>query len=429
MRIIRDLEAAKSLLLERAQVELAGEAYETVQQILGEVRARGDSALFDYTREIDGVELARLEVTREEIAQSRNVASKELVSALELAAERVRSFHVAQKRSLGLEFVEGGLGFLVRPLERVGIYVPGGKASYPSTVLMTAIPAGVAGVDEVVVTTPPAPDGTVPASTLVAADIAKVDRIFKVGGAQAVAAMAYGTESVPRVDKICGPGNVFVTLAKKQVYGIVGIDGLHGPTETVILADDSASPVLCAADLLAQAEHDEMASAILITTSPRMAGEVNEEVERQLAQLERQAIARQSLECNGAIVVVDNIDEAIELVNLYAPEHLCLAMRDARSYLDRIRHAGGIFIESPEALGDYTAGPSHVMPTGRTARFGSPLSVLDFLKVSILVDLDDEALKALGPAAATIARAEGLTAHALSVEKRLEELKRGEAGK
>ncbi len=429
MRIIRDLEAAKSLLLERAQVELAGEAYETVQQILGEVRARGDSALFDYTREIDGVELARLEVTREEIAQSRNVAGKELVSALELAAERVRSFHVAQKRSLGLEFVEGGLGFLVRSLERVGIYVPGGKASYPSTVLMTAIPAGVAGVDEVVVTTPPAPDGTVPASTLVAADIAKVDRIFKVGGAQAVAAMAYGTESVPRVDKICGPGNVFVTLAKKQVYGIVGIDGLHGPTETVILADDSASPVLCAADLLAQAEHDEMASAILITTSPRMAGEVNEEVERQLAQLERQAIARQSLERNGAIVVVDNIDEAIELVNLYAPEHLCLAMRDARSYLDRIRHAGGIFIESPEALGDYTAGPSHVMPTGRTARFGSPLSVLDFLKVSILVDLDDEALKALGPAAATIARAEGLTAHALSVERRLEDLERGKPGK
>ncbi len=429
MRIIRDLEAAKSLLLERAQVELAGEAYETVQQILGEVRARGDSALFNYTREIDGVELARLEVTREEIAQSRNVAGKDLVSALELAAERVRSFHVAQKRSLGLEFVEGGLGFLVRPLERVGIYVPGGKASYPSTVLMTAIPAGVAGVDEVVVTTPPAPDGTVPASTLVAADIAKVDRIFKVGGAQAVAAMAYGTESVPRVDKICGPGNVFVTLAKKQVYGIVGIDGLHGPTETVILADDSASPVLCAADLLAQAEHDEMASAILITTSPRMAGEVNEEVERQLAQLERQAIARQSLERNGAIVVVDNIDEAIELVNLYAPEHLCLAMRDARSYLDRIRHAGGIFIESPEALGDYTAGPSHVMPTGRTARFGSPLSVLDFLKVSILVDLDDEALKALGPAAATIARAEGLTAHALSVERRLEDLERGKPGK
>jgi histidinol dehydrogenase len=429
MRIIRDLEAAKSLLLERAQVELAGEAYETVQQILGEVRARGDSALFDYTREIDGVELARLEVTREEIAQSRNVVGKELVSALELAAERVRSFHVAQKRSLGLEFVEGGLGFLVRPLERVGIYVPGGKASYPSTVLMTAIPARVAGVDEVVVATPPAPDGTVPASTLVAADIAKVDRVFKVGGAQAVAAMAYGTESVPRVDKICGPGNVFVTLAKKQVYGIVGIDGLHGPTETVILADDSASPVLCAADLLAQAEHDEMASAILITTSPRLAGEVNEEVERQLAQLERQAIARQSLERNGVIVVVDNIDEAIELVNLYAPEHLCLAMRDARSYLDRIRHAGGIFIESPEALGDYTAGPSHVMPTGRTARFGSPLSVLDFLKVSILVDLDDEALKALGPAAATIARAEGLTAHALSVKRRLEDLERGEPGK
>jgi histidinol dehydrogenase len=246
-----------------------------------------------------------------------------------------------------------------------------------------------------------------------------VDRIFKVGGAQAVAAMAYGTESVPRVDKICGPGNIFVTLAKKQLYGTVAIDGLYGPTETVILADDSANPVFCAADLLAQAEHDEMASAVLITMSPRLADEVSEEVERQLADLERQAIARQSLENNGAIVVVAGIDEAIELVNLRAPEHLCLAMKDARSYLDRIRHAGGIFIESPEALGDYTAGPSHVMPTGGTARFSSPLSVLDFLKVSILVDLDDEALKALGPASASIARAEGLTAHALSVERRL----------
>jgi len=446
MRIVRDLEAAKSLLLKRSPIELAADSPalkqrirdvfsreltldEAVARILSEVRARGDSALFDYGRSIDGVELNQLEVTQEEIAESRNVVGKELMNALELAAERVRSFHVAQKRNLGLEFVEGGLGFLVRPLERVGIYVPGGKASYPSTVLMTAIPARVAGVGEVVVATPPAPDGTVPATTLAAAGIAGVDRIFKVGGAQAVAAMAYGTESVPRVDKICGPGNIFVTLAKKQVYGTVAIDGLYGPTETVILADDSANPVFCAADLLAQAEHDEMASAVLITMSPRLADEVSEEVERQLADLERQAIARQSLENNGAIVVVAGIDEAIELVNLYAPEHLCLAMKDARSYLDRIHHAGGVFVETPETLGDYTAGPSHVMPTGGTARFSSPLSVLDFLKLSILVDLDDEALKALGPASASIASAEGLSAHALSVKRRLEDLEQGESGK
>jgi histidinol dehydrogenase len=294
---------------------------------------------------------------------------------------------------------------------------------------MTAIPAKVAGVPEVIITTPPTPDGTVPAPTLVAADIAKVSRVFKVGGAQAIAALAYGTKSIPKVDKICGPGNIFVTLAKKQVYGTVAIDGLHGPTETVIIADDSANPVFCAADLLAQAEHDEMASAILITPSPRLADEVSEEVKRQLAKLERRIVAKQSLEQNGAIVVVTNIDEAIQLVNLYAPEHLCLMIKDARSYLNRIRHAGGIFIGAPEALGDYTAGPSHVMPTGRTARFSSPLSVLDFLKISILIDLGDKDLKSLGPTTVTIARAEGLIAHAVSIEKRLEQLGKGGGGK
>jgi len=249
-----------------------------------------------------------------------------------------------------------------------------------------------------------------------------VSRVFKVGGAQAIAALAYGTKSIPRVDKICGPGNIFVILAKKQVYGTVALDGLHGPTETVIIADDSANPVFCAADLLAQAEHDEMATAILITTSSRLADEVSEEIKLQLAKLERRIIAKQSLEQNGAIVVVTNIDEAIQLVNLYAPEHLCLMVKDSRSYLGRIRHAGGIFIGAPEAIGDYTAGPSHVMPTGRTARFSSPLSVLDFLKVSILIDLSDKDLRSLGPASATIARAEGLIAHAVSIEKRLEQL-------
>jgi histidinol dehydrogenase len=422
MRMIRELEAACSLLQERSSVEATAEMSEKVRQILEEVRSGGDRALFGFSRSIDGVELTELEVSREEIGRSRQMVDAALLGDLELAAERVQSFHMAQKRSLGLEFEIGGLGFLSRPLERAGVYVPGAKASYPSTVLMTAIPARVAGVEEVIVSTPPAADGTVPAATLVAADIAGVDRVFKVGGAQAIAAMAYGTESVPKVDKICGPGNIFVMLAKQQVFGTVAIDGLHGPTETVILADESANPVYCAADLLAQAEHDEMASSILITTSIRLAEQVAEEIERQVVNLERQTIVQQSLQNNGAIIVVADTDEAFYLANFCAAEHLCLMMKDARLYLDRIRHAGGIFVESPEALGDYSAGPSHVMPTGGTARFSSPLSVLDFMKVSVLVDLDDGALKALGPAASRIARAEGLTAHARSVEVRLEYL-------
>jgi histidinol dehydrogenase len=439
MKIVRDLEAARSLLLGHTIAEFAVASPgvkqrirqifdeditpdEAVRRILNEVRSRGDHALLDFGRKIDGMGLAQLEVTKGEIAESYKKVDKELVNALRLAAERVQAFHQTQKKKLGLDFVEGGLGFIASAMERVGVYIPGGRAYYPSTVLMTVIPAKVAGVPEVVIATPPAPDGTVPAPTLVAADISKVSRVFKVGGAQAIAALAYGTKSIPKVDKICGPGNIFVTLAKKQVYGIVALDGLHGPTETVIIADDSADPVFCAADLLAQAEHDEMATAILITTSSRLADKVSEEIKRQLAKLERRIIAKQSLEQNGAIVVVTNIDEAIQLVNLYAPEHLCLMVKNSRSYLDRIRHAGGIFIGAPEAIGDYTAGPSHVMPTGRTARFSSPLSVLDFLKVSILIDLSDKELRSLGPASATIARAEGLIAHAVSVEKRLEQL-------
>lgn len=436
MKIIRDLEAAKSLLLGRTTIEFA-EALpgvkqrireifdqdmspeEAVRRIINEVRTKGDHALVDFSRKIDGMGLAQLEVTKSEIAESYKKVDKGLVSALQMAAERVQAFHTTQMKKHGLGFVEGGLGFIVSPLERVGVYIPGGRAYYPSTVLMTVIPAKVAGVNEVFIATPPAPDGNVPAPTLVAADIAKVSRVFKVGGAQAIAALAYGTKSIPKVDKICGPGNIFVILAKKQVYGAVAIDGLHGPTETVIIADDSANPVFCAADLLAQAEHDEMASAILITTSSRLAEQVSEEVKHQLTKLGRRAIAWQALEHNGGIVIVTNMDEAIQLVNLYAPEHLCLMVKNARSYLTRIRHAGGIFIGAPEAIGDYIAGPSHVMPTGRTARFSSPLSVLDFLKLSILVDMDDKALKSLGSATVTIAKAEGLTGHAFSVEKRL----------
>jgi histidinol dehydrogenase len=425
MRIIEGLKDARASLVDRVFADRP-QPEEAVRQIISAVRTEGDAALLRYTKELDGAELSQIEATPDEIARSRNEVDPGLLSALELAAGRIQAFHTRQRARLGLGFEREGLGFLVRPIERAGIYVPGGTASYPSTVLMTAIPARVAGVEEIIVCTPPGPDGAVPPATLAAAGIAGVDRVFKAGGAQAVAAMAYGTKTVPMVDKICGPGNVYVTLAKKQVFGTVAIDGLHGPTETVILADDSANPVFCAADLLAQAEHDEMATAVLVTTSQRLAQAVDAEVESQLASLERREIARKALDDNGALVVLGGMEEALELVNALAPEHLCLAVENARSYLDRIRHAGGIFIESPETLGDYTAGPSHVMPTGRTARFGSPLSVLDFLKISILVDLDDAALKALGPAAAAIARAEGLTAHALSVEKRLDEL--GEGG-
>ena len=315
----------------------------------------------------------------------------------------------------------------MRPLERVGVYVPGGTASYPSTVLMTAIPARVAGVREIILVTPPRGEGMVPAPTLVAADIAGVDRIFSVGGAQAVAALAFGTESVPRVDKICGPGNIFVTLAKKLVYGVVDIDGLQGPSEVLIIADDSADPAYCAADLLAQAEHDPLASAILVTTSRRLAGEVEREVERQSEDLSRQATIKECLENRGVIAVVDNLDEAIKLANLYAPEHLYLTVKDANYFIDKITNAGCVVVgrNSTVVLGDYVAGPSHVLPTGGSARFSSPLNILDFIKLTSLINVAESELKELGPAAVTIASAEGFDAHARAVAKRLEGLKKG----
>jgi len=437
LRIIRDIETARATLLRRPPLEF-GELsprlrqgikrifgkglspQEAVERIITEVRSRGDDALFDFSKRIEGVELSCLEVSAEEMAQAQKGVDRSLARALGLAAERVRTFHEACRRHSWVDLSEGGLGQIVRPLERVGIYVPGGTASYPSTVLMTAIPARVAGVSEIMLTTPPRADGTVAPATLLAASLAGVDRIFKVGGAQAIAALAYGTESIPRVDKVCGPGNLFVVLAKKMVYGAVAIDGLHGPTETVILADDSADAAICAADLLAQAEHDEMASAIMITTSLKLAKKVSQEVERQLAKLERRSIAREALGRRGGMVVVTSQDEAIRLANEYAPEHLCLMLRDSWSYLGRITNAGGIFLgeASSEALGDYIAGPSHVMPTGGTARFSSPLGIHDFIKVTSLVALDGKASQTLGAAAATIARAEGLTGHARALEAR-----------
>ena len=392
-----------------------------VQQIINQVGHKKDTALYDLTFEIDGVKLTSLEVSREQVSSAYREVDEGLVSALRLAAERIRAFHSAQKDNIWSEFTRMGLGRLIRPLEHVGIYAPGGTASYPSTVLMTVIPAKVAGVKEVVLVTPPRLNGVVSPPTLVAADIAGVDRIFCVGGAQAIAALAFGTESIPKVDKICGPGNVFVVLAKKLVYGEVGIDGLQGPSEVLIIADETANAEYCAADLLAQAEHDPSASAILITTSRRLAEEVNREVEQQLEGLARQTIVAESLDSRGMIVVVTSVDEAIELANTYAPEHLSLMVDRAEAYIDKVVNAGCIFIgeKSTVVLGDYVAGPSHVLPTGGTARFSSPLNVGDFIKFINLVTIDEASLKQLGQAAATIARAEGFEAHARAVERRL----------
>jgi histidinol dehydrogenase len=302
------------------------------------------------------------------------------------------------------------------------VYLPGTAAPLPSSLLMTAIPARVAGVEEVYVASPALPDGSIPPLKLVAADIAQVTAVFRMGGAQAVAAFAYGTETVPRVDKICGPGGLFVTLAKRRVFGVTGIDAIYGPTETLVIADDSADPALAAADLLAQAEHDELASPILITDSEEMAEQVAAEVRAQIVDLPRAAIAAAAFSGRGGIVIADSLDEAVDLANEYAPEHLCLLVRDPWALVPRVRNAGGVFLgeASPEALGDYIAGPSHVMPTGGSARYASPLSVTDFLKIMSLVAVKPEVTRDLGDAAARIAHAEGLTAHARALERRLD---------
>ena len=422
MKIIKGFKSARSALSRRAR-ELPGldEREQAVRQIIDEVRQRGDAALFDYTLKFDGVRLSSLEVPKEQITRAYRAVDSALLSALKLAAKRIRSFHTRQKKSL-LRDSSASLGWRTLPLERVGVYTPYGTAPLPSSLLMTVIPARVAGVKEVVLTTPPGPDGVVPPVTLAAADIAGVDRIFSVGGAQAIAALTFGTESIPAVDKLCGPGGIYIFLAKKLLYGIVGIDGLYGPSEVIIIADETANPEHCAADLLAQAEHDLLASAILITTSRPLADKVNRQVEQQLKGLSRQAVATESLQNRGMIVVVGTINEAIELANFYAPEHLCLLVDNAASYVEKVSNAGCIFVgeNSVEVLVDYVAGPSHVLPTEGTARFSSPLNVTDFTKLTTLINMDRADLKELGPTASTIARAEGLDAHARAVEKRLE---------
>lgn len=401
------------------------DAQAVVDRILADVREMGDAAVRRYNEEIDGIrgspEAASLKVSPREMRDAYGRVGEDVVQALRFAADRIHAYHEKQLRHATASFNEGGLGQLVRSLQRVGMYVPGTKAVYPSSVLMTAIPARVAGVRELYMATPAAEDGSVSPLKLVAADIAGVDGVFRAGGAQGVAALAFGTETIPAVDKVCGPGNIFVTLAKKRLYGLVGIDGIFGPTETVVVADEGADAALCAADLLAQAEHDPLASPILITTSEALAHAVLEEVEQQLATLERGDVARAALENQGLVVVAETLEDVLALANEYAPEHLCLELQDAARYVDQVANAGSVFVGalSAEAVGDYTAGPSHVMPTGGSARFASPLGVYDFLKVTSVVSLDEATLAELGPAAAAIARVEGFTAHARAIERRL----------
>ena len=394
---------------------------EAVDRILRQVREGGDAAVRDLTQKLDGVAIDGLAVDPAAIAEAYSSVPQEVVEALKVAAERIRRFHEASLPKSWMDFGEG-YGELVSPVGRVGIYIPGGTARYPSTVLMTAVPARVAGVDEMIVSTATAEGGQPHPELLVAADIAGVDRVFCISGAQAVAAMAFGTETVPRVDLICGPGNIFVTLAKKAVFGEVGIDGLYGPTETMIVADDTANSTFCAADLVAQAEHDELATPVLITTSAEVASAVAREVDVRLERLERSAIAGAALLSRGCIVVLDRLEEALELANELGPEHLSLMVEDPWRYLGRVRNAGAVFLGdfSHEVLGDYVAGPSHVMPTGGTARFSSGVNVRSFLKFSPVVGLDQSRAADLAKYASILGRAEGLTGHAEAAEIREE---------
>ena len=393
-----------------------------VDRILDDVKNRGDVALYDWTQRIDGVSLGSLAVASEHIDSAPGTIPAELWDALTLAARRVRAFHALQPVGSWESAVLGGrLGQRVTPLRRVGVYVPGGTAPLPSSLLMSAIPAQVAGVEEIIVVTPPGRDGRVPPVILAAAAAVGIDKIFTLGGAQAIAALAFGTATVPQVDKIVGPGNLFVTLAKRQVFGIVGIDGLNGPTETVIIADDSADPAWVASDLLAQAEHDTLATAILLTPSRSLAEAVQSEVARQLESLSRDSVIAVALAGQGGIVVTRDLAEATSLADDFAPEHLCIATKNPQVWSDSLRNAGGLFYgeRSFEVLGDYVAGPSHTMPTGGTARFASPLNVLDFVRITSIIDLDEDTVAVLAPVAARLARAEGLTAHASAAEKRV----------
>ncbi|MBQ1358060.1 MAG: histidinol dehydrogenase [Oscillospiraceae bacterium] len=416
IRIVRLDEMPREEILKR---ELpAVKAEKAVSEIISDVRENGDEALFRYTERFDGVFLSSLEVSEEEIQNAVNKVGTSFMSLLSRAAANIREFHEKQLRT-GFFFTrEDGsvLGQRVIPMDRVGVYVPGGTAPLSSTVLMDVIPAKIAGCPEVIVCTPPGKDGNIAPAVLAAASVAGADRVFMIGGAQAVAAMAYGTETVPRTDKIVGPGNVYVAEAKRQVYGAVSIDMIAGPSEILVVSDGESDPRILAADLLSQAEHDVNASAVLITDCESLAEETAMEIERQLPLLSRQEIARASIEQNGRIIITENIEEALDISNDLAPEHLELAVNDPFTLLGKIKHAGSVFLgrNTPEALGDYLAGPNHTLPTGGTARFSSPLSVDDFVKKIQVTSFTAEALDAVRRDIADFAMAEGLTGHAKS---------------
>lgn len=398
-----------------------------VKEILEKVREEGDRALFAYTKKFDRAEITEqnVQVTEEEIREAYEAVDPDLVDVIRKSLVNIRSYHEKQKQNSWFTSSEDGtmLGQKVTPLEKVGVYVPGGKAVYPSSVLMNIVPAKVAGVDRIIMTTPPGPDGKVNPSTLVAAKEAGADEIYKAGGAQAVAALAYGTESIPKVDKIVGPGNIFVALAKKAVYGHVSIDSIAGPSEILVLADDSANPRFVAADLLSQAEHDELASAILITTSRELAEKVSSEVDEFVKKLSRKDIIQKSLDQFGYILLAETMDQAVEAANAIASEHMEIVTRNPFEVMMKIRNAGAIFIGeySSEPLGDYFAGPNHVLPTNGTAKFFSPLSVDDFIKKSSIVYYSRKALKKIHKDVEQFAASEQLTAHANSIAVRFED--------
>ena len=393
--------------------------------IIADVRARGDAALFDYTERFDHVRLTALEVSAEEFAEALNKTDPRMLEVLKKAASSIRAFHQEQKRSGFILNEKKGvvIGQKVLPMACVGLYVPGGTAAYPSTVLMDAIPAKIAGVKELVIVTPPGKDGKVNPVILAAAKTAGVDKVYKVGGAQAVAALAYGTETIGQADKIVGPGNAFVAEAKHQIFGQAGIDMIAGPSEILVIADGKSDPVQVAADLLSQAEHDKNASAVLVTESEELAKKVQAEIERQLAVLPREEIARVSVENNGKIILTKDVEEAVAIANRIAPEHLELVLDQPFDYLDMVENAGSVFLgrNCPEALGDYMAGPNHTLPTGGTARFSSPLSVDDFVKKIQYTYFSQEAFRDLARDVAYFAEQEGLSGHARSALSRLEE--------
>ncbi|WP_425311815.1 histidinol dehydrogenase [Paenibacillus graminis] len=430
------VQSSKEFKLQREVEYGTPEQNRAVKEIVADIKKEGDAALLRYTERFDGAALtaAGLRVTEEELQAAYGRVEESFVTAIRAAAANIRAFHARQKRNSWMDLQPDGtiLGQILRPLKRVGVYVPGGKAAYPSSVLMNVIPAQIAGVPEIVMVTPPSTGGTegIDPYILVAAAEAGVNEIYRVGGAQAIAALAFGTASIAPVDKICGPGNIYVALAKREVYGAVDIDSIAGPSEIVVLADDTAEAAYVAADLLSQAEHDEMASAILVTPSQRLAEAVAAEVERQLRELPREAIARASVDHYGAIIVVESLAEGISVVNRLAPEHLEIVTEDPMGLLGSIENAGAIFLGpySSEPVGDYFAGPNHIIPTNGTARFSSPVDVDDFIKKSSLIYYSKEALLQDGATIIELARREGLEGHARAIEIRLQNEAKGGDG-